>query len=302
MDENGERKYSKMYWWIKLQEDFSDTKEMKKLRRIAGGAVYQLIYLKMQLIAMKNCGRIYFDGIEETFADEIALTLDETPEDVQATLVLLERMGLVKKMSDDTIYLPEAEKNTGSETKWAGKKRDYRRAVAAKKAKAIEEKKTTKEDNVRSMSSTCPTEIELEIELDKELSLSGESNAPAPARESVTQDEMVIFLGEYGNVIMKPEEFLQLQEDFPNDYKERIDNLSRYMKSKGVDYDDHYATIRKWAIEDAKKAKHGSGGSSNSFSSYEGQREYTSEEYDELELRMRQRRTGDTEKGGKHGT
>jgi predicted phage replisome organizer len=297
MDENGERKYSKMYWWIKLQEDFFDTKEMKKLRRIAGGAVYQLIYLKMQLIAMKNCGRIYFDGIEETFADEIALTLDETPEDVQATLVLLERMGLVKKMSDDTIYLPEAEKNTGSETKWAGKKRDYRRAVAAKKAKAIEEKKATKEDNVRDMSSTCPTEIELEIELDKELSLSGESNAPAPARESVTQDEMVIFLGEYGNVIMKPEEFLQLQDAFPNDYKERIDNLSRYMKSKGVNYDDHYATIMKWAIEDAKKAKRGSGGSSNAFSNYEGQREYTREEYDELELRMRQRRTGDPEKG-----
>ena len=109
---------------------------------------------------------------------------------------------------------------------------------------------------------------------------------------------MVIFLGEYGNVIMKPDEYLQLQEDFPDDYKDRIDNLSRYMKSKGVDYDDHYATIRKWAIEDAKKNKNGSGGKSSAFS-YDGQREYTSDEYADLELKMRQRRTGTPEDGSK---
>lgn len=291
MDENGERKYSKMYWWIKLQEDFFDTKEMKKLRRIAGGAVYQLIYLKMQLIAMKNCGRIYFDGIEETFADEIALTLDETPEDVQATLVLLERMGLVKKMSDDTIYLPEAEKNTGSETKWAGKKRNYRKAVAAKKAQAIEEKKKEKEDNVLDVSSTCPTEIELELEIDKN-TLLRECNAPAPARECL--------FGPYENVKLTEEELEALKKDFPDAWLDMIANLSTYMQTHGAEYADHNAIMRKWAVEDAKKAKRGSGGGKpNGFSNYEGQRDYTLEEYDELELAMRKRRAGDQE-GEKH--
>lgn len=290
MDENGERKYSKMYWWIKLQEDFFDTKEMKKLRRIAGGAVYQLIYLKMQLIAMKNCGRIYFDGIEETFADEIALTLDETPEDVQATLVLLERMGLVKKMSDDTIYLPEAEKNTGSETKWAGKKRNYRKAVAAKKAQAIEEKKKEKEDNVLDVSSTCPTEIELELEIDKN-TLLRECNAPAPARECL--------FGPYENVKLTEEELEALKKDFPDAWLDMIANLSTYMQTHGAEYADHNAIMRKWAAEDAKKAKRGSGGGKpNGFSNYEGQRDYTPEEYDELELAMRKRRAGD-QKGEK---
>ena len=284
MDE--ERKYSKMYWWIKLMDGFFDTKEMRKLRRIAGGAVYQLIYLKMQLIAMKNCGRIYFDGIEDTFADEIALTLDETPEDVQATLVLLERMGLVKKMSEDTIYLPEAEANTGSETKWAAKKRNYRKAVAASKAKAISDNKKAKEDNVLNVSSTCPTEIESEIEIESEYSLR-EYNAPA--RVSV--------YGVYKNVTLTDDALAALRMDFPTEWQRMIDNLSTYMQTHGTEYADHAAVMRKWAAEDAKKkkAKLGSGG--NAFG-YEAQREYSSEEMDELELKMRLRRTGDQEGGG----
>ena len=283
MDE--ERKYSKMYWWIKLMDGFFDTKEMRKLRRIAGGAVYQLIYLKMQLIAMKNCGRIYFDGIEDTFADEIALTLDETPEDVQATLVLLERMGLVKKMSEDTIYLPEAEANTGSETKWAAKKRNYRKAVAASKAKAISDNKKAKEDNVLNVSSTCPTEIESEIEIESEYSLR-EYNAPA--RVSV--------YGVYKNVTLTDDALAALRMDFPTEWQRMIDNLSTYMQTHGTEYADHAAVMRKWAAEDAKKkkAKPGSGG--NAFG-YEAQREYSSEEMDELELKMRLRRTGDQEGG-----
>lgn len=284
MDE--ERKYSKMYWWIKLMDGFFDTKEMRKLRRIAGGAVYQLIYLKMQLIAMKNCGRIYFDGIEDTFADEIALTLDETPEDVQATLVLLERMGLVKKMSEDTIYLPEAEANTGSETKWAAKKRNYRKAVAASKAKAISDNKKAKEDNVLDVSSTCPTEIESEIEIESEYSLR-EYNAHA--RGSI--------YGVYKNVLLTDDALAALRMDFPTEWQRMIDNLSTYMQTHGTEYADHAAVMRKWAAEDAKKkkAKPGSGG--NAFG-YEAQREYSSEEMDELELKMRLRRTGDQEGGG----
>lgn len=285
MDE--ERKYSKMYWWIKLMDGFFDTKEMRKLRRIAGGAVYQLIYLKMQLIAMKNCGRIYFDGIEDTFADEIALTLDETPEDVQATLVLLERMGLVKKMSEDTIYLPEAEANTGSETKWAAKKRNYRKAVAASKAKAISDNKKAKEDNVLDVSSTCPTEIESEIEIESEHSLR-ECNAPARVK---------CVYGVYKNVFLTEQELEDLKKDFPVVWPRMIDNLSTYMQTHGTEYADHDAVMRKWAAEDAKKKKAKPGSGWNAFG-YEAQREYSSEEMNELELKMRLRRTGDQEGGG----
>ena len=36
----------KKYYWLKLKEDFFRDKKIKKLRKIAGGDTYTIIYLK----------------------------------------------------------------------------------------------------------------------------------------------------------------------------------------------------------------------------------------------------------------
>lgn len=59
--------------------------------------------------------------------------------------------------------------------------------------------------------------------------------------------------GEYNNVLLTDDDFEKLKSEFPADYQERIDNLSAYMKSKGVSYKDHLATIRNWARMDKKR-------------------------------------------------
>ena len=46
----------KRYYWLKLQDGFFTSKRIKKLRRLAGGDTYTIIYLKMQLLAMKTDG------------------------------------------------------------------------------------------------------------------------------------------------------------------------------------------------------------------------------------------------------
>lgn len=48
-------------------------KEIKRLRRIAGGDTFTVIYQEMLLLAMNNSGLLSFDGFDETFAKEIAL-------------------------------------------------------------------------------------------------------------------------------------------------------------------------------------------------------------------------------------
>ena len=280
MDATDGRKSSKNFWFLKIPDDYFYSKEMKKLRRIAGGAVYSLIYLKMQQIAMKSSGRIYFDGLEDTVAAEIALTIDEAPEDVQATLVLLEKMGLAERESAETIYLPESEENTGRETEWARKKRDYRAKLAAANQSRIGQY----EDNVLNVSSKCPTDIDIDTDIDTDT----ERECARPR---------VSLFGPYENVKLTDDALAALRMDFPTEWQRMIDNLSTYMQTHGTEYADHAAVIRKWAAEDAKKkkAKPGSGG--NAFG-YEAQREYSSEEMDELELKMRLRRTGDKEGGG----
>ena len=63
--------------------------------------------------------------------------------------------------------------------------------------------------------------------------------------------------GEFQNVFLSDGEISALQADFPNQYDEYIQRLSRYMASNGRHYANHYATIRKWLDEDnrGKSAK-----------------------------------------------
>ena len=87
---------AKRYYWLKLKEDWFSDKRIKKLRSIAGGDTYTVIYLKMMLLSLKDEGKLYFEGVENDFASEIALALDEGVEDVKLTLTFLEQHGLIE--------------------------------------------------------------------------------------------------------------------------------------------------------------------------------------------------------------
>ncbi|MDS8126694.1 phage replisome organizer N-terminal domain-containing protein, partial [Streptococcus pneumoniae] len=45
---------NKRYYWIQLAQDFFKSKEMKLLRKIAGGDTHTIIYLKMMLISLED--------------------------------------------------------------------------------------------------------------------------------------------------------------------------------------------------------------------------------------------------------
>lgn len=96
---------AKKYYWLKLKEDFFRLKEIKKLRKIAGGDTYTIIYLKLQLLSIKNEGRIVFDQVEDDFADELALELDEDPENVRMTLLFLQKHNLLEFTEFEGEYL-----------------------------------------------------------------------------------------------------------------------------------------------------------------------------------------------------
>ena len=76
----------KRFYWLKLKENYLNEPKIKKLRKIAGGDTYTIIYLKMQLLSIKNEGIIQFEGIEPTFEEELALKLDEDLDNVKITL------------------------------------------------------------------------------------------------------------------------------------------------------------------------------------------------------------------------
>lgn len=148
----------KRYFWLKLHKDFFQRKEIKRLRKIAGGDTYTIIYLKMLLRSIMSDGKLYFDGLEDDFASELALDLDEKEENVQITIQYLLKSGLLEMCSDEEYYLPDTKDSTGCETAAASRMRRCR----AKKDKL-------ERNNVTPMLQNGYGEIEKEIKIDKEL-------------------------------------------------------------------------------------------------------------------------------------
>lgn len=116
----------KRYYWLKLKEDYFSSPKIKKLRKIAGGDTFTIIYLKMQLLSVKNKGYIEYEGIEETFEEELALKLDEDLDNVIVTLNYLKTMSLFEEGEEqNTFVLVEAQNSIGSEGQSAERKRRF---------------------------------------------------------------------------------------------------------------------------------------------------------------------------------
>lgn len=234
----------KRLYWLKLKTDFFTSKEMKKLRKIAGGDTYTIIYLKLQLLSLQDGGALYFDGLEESFADELALILDEEADNVKATLLFLERTGLIE-MNESEIRLLVVPTLIGKESESAGRVRAFR-----EKQKMLQSNGEALQCNTLVTKCNTEKDIDKDIDIDSKKSVSKETpkesatptaNAPRPPKPVKHQH------GEYSNVLLTAEELQKLIAEYPQDYQERIEQLSRYMKSTGKVYKDHLATIRNWA-------------------------------------------------------
>lgn len=164
-----EKTSPKKYFWLKLKEDFFTSKEIKKLRKVSGGDTFVIIYLKMQLLSIKQEGYLKFDGIEDSFAEEIALTLDENEENVKMTLAFLFNYNLIEKISEEEYYMTRVSETIGKESDSADRVRKHR-----EKAKLIENNvnKTLHCNIDVTQSNTdvtkCNTEIEKELYIDIE--------------------------------------------------------------------------------------------------------------------------------------
>ena len=116
----------KKYYWLKLKTDFFNQREIKKLRNIAGGDTYTIIYLKMQLLSIKNEGLIEFKGTEENIYEQLSLELDEEIDNVKITLSYLFNNNLVEMLDKKTYLLTKVPETIGSEVDSAERVRQFR--------------------------------------------------------------------------------------------------------------------------------------------------------------------------------
>ncbi|MBU7556902.1 phage replisome organizer N-terminal domain-containing protein [Weissella paramesenteroides] len=157
----------KRYFWLKLPENFFSRKEIKALRRIAGGDTYTVIYLKMLLKSLQTDGKLYFEGVSSNFIEEIALDIDEEYENVQVTVNYLHNKGLLVDSGTDEVELVSMKNMVGSESSSTERKRRQR-----ERERQLVSSKTNNRDNVTPKSRLG--HVEKEIEIDKELDIETE--------------------------------------------------------------------------------------------------------------------------------
>jgi predicted phage replisome organizer len=151
---------NKRYYWIQLTQDFFKSKEMKLLRKIAGGDTHTIIYLKMMLISLEDGGCIYYDGLADNLAEEIALMIDENVEDIKITLLFLESKGLLTRKSDRDYFLEQVPEMVGSETASARRVRKFRENQLALQCNNDE----TKRNGDIDIEKDIDTEIEKDVD------------------------------------------------------------------------------------------------------------------------------------------
>lgn len=153
---------AKKFYWLKLKNDFFNQREIKKLRKIAGGDTYAIIYLKLQLLSIKNEGIITFERTEEHIDEQLSLELDEELENIRITLAFLTSNNLIEQITNDDFLLNKVPSMIGSETDSAERVRRLRNKE--KEVLALQ-----CNDDVTNSNTEIEKELELELEKEKDI-------------------------------------------------------------------------------------------------------------------------------------
>lgn len=142
----------KVYFWLKLDQNFFKNLAIKQALRIPGGKDMIIVYQMLMLESLTTDGVIYYEGALPTIEKELAVRLDVKEEDIQMTLAYFKSAGLIQVDDSNNAEMLQVPALIEQETDWARYKREQRKPL--------------KLDIVQHVSNGCPTELELEIDID----------------------------------------------------------------------------------------------------------------------------------------
>lgn len=247
---------AKKYYWLQLKSTFFSNRIAKKLLKAERGKIYALIYLKMLLFSVDKEGHLFFEGVEHTFAEEIALVLDEEPDDVKTTIEMLESAGAMEQIAADEWYLTEMPELIGKECDSAERVRKHR-------AKTLQCNTDVTECNT--LVTECNTEKrreEIEIEKSREENTKSKGECERENRKRFvppTVGEVIAYCVERGNDI-DAQQFIDFYaskgwmvgKNKMTDWKAAVRTWEKYHKEKpknkaAQELEDFYEMTARWA-------------------------------------------------------
>ena len=189
-----EESRKKRYFWLQLKEDFFEDDTIQWLEeQKPNGPKYTLFYLKLCLKSLRTDGMLYRTVGEYLMPYSVEKLAEITRTDadtVRTSLALLEKVGMVKRLDNETLYMTQIKELVGNETLGARQRREQRaRKNGVSKLKC---------DNVATLSHSCPRNVAQSIEF-RDKSLENRDNT------TTTETEKKEKIGSSSNVsVLEP--------------------------------------------------------------------------------------------------
>lgn len=132
---------TKKYYWLKLKKDFFKKHEIRIVESMPNGKDYILFYLKLLVESINHEGHLRFSDTIP-YNEEMLSSITNTNIDiVRAAMAIFKELQMIEVLDDSTIFMTEVSEMIGSETEWAGKKREYRHRIMAQEQGQLGDKK-----------------------------------------------------------------------------------------------------------------------------------------------------------------
>lgn len=158
-------------FWLQQPINFFQNPKLKKLRRIAGGDTFTIIYQKIMLLSVKTDGVIHFQQLEATLSEELALVMDEEPDNVLVALKFMENHEMISKVTDSAFLIVGVPELIRRESESAARVRRHRESK--KQAKSLQ---CNNEVTISNEKVTTHIQLQLQnkiLDTSNEVSLSG---------------------------------------------------------------------------------------------------------------------------------
>ena len=245
---------NKTYYWLKLNEDFFGDDTIKYIREQENGDKYLIIYLILCLKSLRTDGiviRIVGNTLVPYDTKSLAAMTSSDFDTVRSAIDLFRSIGLVDILDSGAIHMAQIKELVGKETDAARRKRKSRalREAKEKKLKSPEIPRLEDDcDNVTAVSHPSHSNVTQSIESRDESLEFRDKIRESKERNEPSADTQGF--GMYHNVLLSPDELVELKTEYPFTYLDQIDRLSEQKKIHGYNIQSDYAVLRKWQRED----------------------------------------------------
>ncbi len=174
------------YFWLKLKKDFFKRHDIRIIEAMPNGKDYILFYLKLLVESVDHEGELRFSDTIPYNAEMLAVITNTNVDVVKTALEVFSNLKMVEILDNQTIYMSEVEKMTGSaiDNENANRQRRFRERQKTNVLEAsVTKNNAPVTDSVTENNESKSKSIELEKEIDNTI-------PPIIPRENSKLDEM----------------------------------------------------------------------------------------------------------------